>query len=431
MKVNQTRTLAAALIGTMIEWYDYGLFGYLAPVFAELFFPNQSKWVSLLQAFTVFAVGYVLRPIGGMIFGSLADRLGRIVALRAAILLVSLPSLLIACLPTYAMIGGLSTALLIILRLLQGISVGGEFAGSMVYLTEISPPRYKTLFSGLANNASNTGVLIGIGCCTLLTTLLPHDKFMQFGWRIPFIIGGLFGIIGYYLRKVFIESDAFLALQKEKKLYPKPISTIFKHYRSRVVTGIFLCCMGACGIYTLTTYISTYLQIVKHYPLNIALALQSVLLICTLFLVPFASILAERYKKLTLLSIAVCGNILYSVFAFLYLPEHNIVLAGIVLFPLILFISIEQGVMPATLSEFFPVAIRYSAVSIAYNVSYAYLGGTAPMYITWLITKTGSPLIPGFCILMASTLTGLALMQLRDKLSPKNIYLGEASCQRM
>jgi MHS family proline/betaine transporter-like MFS transporter len=237
----------------------------------------------------------------------------------------------------------------------------------------------------------------------------------------------LLGIVGYSLRKVFIESDDFLALQKEKKLYPKPVTVIFKYYRHKVITGIFLCCMGAAGIYTLTTYISTYLQIVKHYPLNIALSLQSLLLICTLFLVPIASLLAVRYKKITLI-------IFYSLFAFSYLPENNILLAGLLLLPLIVFISIEQGIMPAMLSEFFPVAIRYSAVSIAYNVSYAYLGGTAPMYITWLITKTHSPLIPGFCILVSSALTGLALTQLRDKLAPRpaalEIHFKETTCQR-
>jgi MHS family proline/betaine transporter-like MFS transporter len=285
----------------------------------------------------------------------------------------------------------------------------------MVYLTEISPPRYKTLFSGLANNASNIGVLVGVGCCVLLTTILPHEKFMVIGWRIPFFLGGVLGIIGYYLRKTFIESEIFLTLQKEKKLYQKPAAMLFKKYRPELVTGIFLCCMGACGIYTLTTYISTYLQIVKHYSMNSALSLQSVLLVCTLVLVPIASHLAERYGRLPLLTIAILGNIIYSLFAFFYLPENNILLVGLLLLPLIVFISIEQGVMPATLSEFFPVKIRYSAVSIAYNVSYAYLGGTAPMYITWLIAKTQNTLIPAFCIIISSILTGFALMKLRDK----------------
>ncbi|MDR3477811.1 MAG: MFS transporter [Gammaproteobacteria bacterium] len=408
-----TKSLIAGMLGVMMEWYDYGLFGYLAPILAELFFPSKHKWVSLLQAFMVFAMGFMLRPLGGFIFGSLADRCGRVVALRATILLISLPSLMIACLPTFAMIGWMATVLLIVLRLLQGLSVGGEFAGSMVYLTEISPPRFRILFSGLANNASNIGVLMGVGICTLLSVNLSHEMFLKIGWRVPFILGGFLGLLGYYLRKNFIESDVFLQIQKDKHLHAKPVSVLFKKYLHRLIIGILLSCMGACSIYTLTTYISTYLQVVKHYSLSVALSLQSLLLILTLLLVPIASLLANQFGQIRMLQIATLGMMSYALFAFLHLPENNIVMVGIILLPLIVFVSIEQGVMPSTLTEFFPVAIRYSAVSIAYNVSYAYVGGTAPMYITWLINRTHAAEMPGICIMAASAMTALGLIIMR------------------
>ena len=409
------KSLMAGMLGTMIEWYDYGLFGYLAPVLAKTFFPTQSPWISLLETFMVFAIGFMLRPLGGLIFGSIADRFGRVPALRSSILLISLPSLLIAFLPTFSVMGGLSTALLIFLRLLQGLSVGGEFAGSMVYLTEASPSRFRILFSGLANNASNIGILMAVGICTLLSKTLSTEQFMAVGWRIPFIIGGLLGIAGYYLRKCFVESDVFLQLQKEGLLHSKPLSVLFKKHVYELIIGIALSCMGACSIYTLTTYLSTYLQVEKHYSLSAALSLQSLLLIATLILVPLASTAALHVGRIKILKIAVLGNLLYAIAAFAWLPENNLILAGLVLTPLILFVSIEQGVMPSTLTEFFPASIRYSAVSLSYNFSYAYVGGTAPMYITWLINQTHSLLIPGFCITLTSLLTGVALLSCQGR----------------
>ncbi|HVY53035.1 MAG TPA: MFS transporter [Gammaproteobacteria bacterium] len=403
------KSFIAGIIGTTIEWYDFGLFGFLAPVIAELFFPAQEKWVSLLQTFTIFAIGYFLRPLGGAFFGSVADRFGRVIALRSTILLTSLPSLLIACLPTYASIGILSTVLLIVLRLLQGLSVGGEFAGSMVYLNEIAAPRFRVLLSGLSNNASNIGVLLGVGLSSLLSFLMPHDLFLSIGWRIPFFVGGILGIAGYQLRKIFIESYEFLLLQKEKKLHQKPLKVLFKKYKPLLILGTLMCWMGACGIYILTVYLSTYLSAIKHYTLNEALSLQSILLILTLFFVPAASLLSNYFNKVTLLKIAVCGNMLYAFWGFAYLPSNNIYLAGASLLPLIIFISIEQGIMPTVLSEIFPTAVRYSAVSISYNLSYAYIGGAAPMYVTWLIDKFQNPCVPAYCIMLASLMTGLAL----------------------
>jgi MHS family proline/betaine transporter-like MFS transporter len=323
------------------------------------------------------------------------------------------------------MIGWLATVLLIILRLLQGLSVGGEFAGSMVYLTEISPHRKRILFSGLANNASNIGVLFGVGICTLLSLNLSHEAFMTIGWRLPFILGGMLGLVGFYLRKSFMESDVFLQMQRDKRLHTKPLSTLFKKYPRKLIIGILLSCMGACSIYTLTTYISTYLQVVKHYSLSAALALQSLLLVLTLIFVPIASVLASRFGQIRMLQIATLGMLSYSMMAFMYLPQNNIILVGVALLPLMIFVSIEQGVMPSTLSEFFPAAIRYSAVSIAYNVSYAYVGGTAPMYITWLIDKTHAPIMPGICIMIASLMTGLGLLLMQQNKAPDAVYVAD------
>lgn len=416
-KSNSLKTLFAAMLGTIIEWFDYGIFWFLAPVLAKLFFPTQNKWLGLLEAFMVLAIGYFLRPLGAFIFGSFADRFGRVTSLRTTILLISLPSLVIGCLPTYDSIGSIATGLLIFLRLLQGISVGGEFAGSMVYLTETAPAKYRTLYSGLANNSSNIGILAGAGICALLTAYLSPDHFLDYGWRIPFILGGFLGIVGYRLRKFFIESDIFLKLQAEKKLQKEPVITLFTKYQMKLLVAIFLCWMGASGIYTLTSYLSTYLQLTKHYSLDTALSLQSVLLVTTLILVPICSLLGNRFGQIPLLKFAAIGNIAYSVFAFSILPENNIIMVGIILLPLILFISFEQGLMPATLAEFFPASVRYSGVSIAYNITYAYVGGTSPMYITWLMSKTHNYTIPGICIAISSAVTWLALTQYKKAVS--------------
>jgi MFS family permease len=404
--------LIAGLIGTIIEWYDFGLFGILAPVIAELFFPFNNKWISLLQAFAIFTIGYLLRPIGGALFGSLADRFGRAIIMRSTILLSAFPSLLIACLPTYQTLGYLSPFLLILLRLLQGLSVGGEFAGAMVYLNEITTPRYRAFMSGLVNNASNIGVLIGVGLCSLLSSIMPHHLFLTIGWRIPFLIGGLLGILGFCLRRAFSESQVFIASKERRELYKQPLKVLFKNHISTLIQGTLLCWMGACGIYTLTVFLSTYLNIVKSYPLPIALSLQSLFLLLTLILVPLASILSNYFGKVFLLKLAAIGNITYAFFAFHYLPTNHIIYVGLLFLPLIFFISIEQGIMPAILSELFPTPIRYSGVAISYNLSYAYIGGAAPVYITWLIHRFNNPNIPAYCIIFTSVITGLTALKL-------------------
>jgi len=405
-------SLIAGLVGTALEWYDYALFGFLAPVLAHLFFPRQQAWRSLLLSFMVFAIGFFLRPLGGMIFGSIADRHGRVVALRSTILLISIPSFLIACLPTFALIGWFSTSLLILLRLLQGFSVGGEFAGSMVYLTEIASPRYRALLSGLANNASNIGVLFGVGFCSLLTSIMSPAWFNKIGWRIPFLVGSILGFLAYKLRKIFIESRLFLEVQAQNKLQIQPLRYLIHTNWRLLILGIFLCAMGACGIYTLTVYLDTYLIVVKSYSLNSALTLQSLLLILTLILVPIASLISNYVSPIKLLKIAVIGNMLFAILIFAYLPKNHIIVVGWLLIPLIIFISIEQGIMPSVLTSLFPTEVRYSGVSISYNISYAYIGGATPMYLTALINKFHYVAIPGFCLAFAALITGFALLKL-------------------
>ena len=397
------------MIGTAIEWYDYGLLGFLAPIFAQQFFPSNNTLASSLKIFMVFAIGYFLRPLGGLLFGSIADRYGRIVSLRATILIISMSSFLIGCLPTYRQINLLSPCLLIFLRLCQGISVGGEFAGSMVYVAEIAPANKRTLFSGLTNNASNFGILIGTAFCGLLMHFMSEQQFAQFGWRIPFWIGGLFGFIGYRMRRIFLESESFLTLQAKHQTEKQPVLMVFLQHKMQLFIGILLCCMGACSIYTLFIYIDTYLHLILHYSIHDALMLETTLLFLSLFFVPIASLVSNRFGTLRLLKIAACGNIFCAILIFSLLPAQHIILVGMLLLPLMIFVSIEQGIMPVTLAGFFPTAIRYSAMSISYNIAYAYIGGTAPLYNTWLIGKTHSILVPGICITVFSTVTLIAI----------------------
>ena len=234
------RTLMAGAIGNVLEWYDFALYGYFAPVFAAMFFPSEQPFVSLLSTFGVFAIGFLARPLGALLFGHIGDTIGRREALAWSIILMAIPTIVVGMLPTYAMIGIAAPLILTCCRFLQGISVGGELTGSVTFLVEHAASSERGYIGSWAGFSAQVGALLGSGVGTLVASTLTDEALHQWGWRIPFLLGSLIAFIGWYLRTRISESPAFEHMRHAGALSAAPIREVFTHQRGAVVKVIGL-----------------------------------------------------------------------------------------------------------------------------------------------------------------------------------------------
>jgi MHS family proline/betaine transporter-like MFS transporter len=402
------RNIIACIIGNILEWYEFSLFAYLSPIIAHLFFPSKNEIASLLSALLVFAAGFVIRPLGSIILGHLGDRFGRAKTLKITIFLMSISSVLTGFLPTYQQIGMAAPILLIVCRLLQGFCIGGEFAGSMIYLSESAPGKHRALISSMANNGSNIGVLIAVVACTIMSGLLNSHDLSLFGWRILFISGGLLGIIGLWLRRDLTESQTFLQLQKNIKESYFPLKYIFRHQRQRMLQVILLLFISACGSYTLMGYISTYLHEFLGLSLNQAYQMQTLFIILSLLFLPVFAHLSDKIGRKPVLLFSTVGYLIFAVPIFWLLQSVQV---WWVLLPLVIFYSAEQAVTPAVIVEMFPGKGRYTGISMGYNICMALVGGFSPAVNTYLIHYFSNNMMVAYYVVLCAFVSLMIILK--------------------
>lgn len=389
------RNILACIIGNVLEWYEFSLFAYLSPVISQLFFPNTNKIISLLSTLLVFAAGFIVRPLGSIILGHMGDRLGRATTLKITLFLMSISSILTAFLPTYQTIGMVAPVLLILCRLLQGFCIGGEFAGSMIYLSESAQANRRALISSMTNNGCNIGVLIAVVACASLSALLGQDKLSCFGWRILFASGGLFGLIGLWLRRDLSEPDVFQLIQKKIQTPYLPIDYVLRHQKQKMAHIFLLLFISACGSYTLMGYISTYLHEFLSVPLRQAYQIQTLFILLSLVFLPFFAILSDHIGRKIILLFSIIGYLIFAIPSFLMLQSIQ---AWWVLLPLVIFYSAEQAVTPAVIIEMFPGKGRYTGISISYNLCMALIGGFSPAINTYFIQRLNDHMVIAYYV---------------------------------
>ncbi|KTD36395.1 major facilitator family transporter [Legionella nautarum] len=392
------RSIVACIIGNALEWYEFSLFAYLSPVIASLFFPDHNPLTSLLATMLVFAAGFIVRPLGSVVLGHLGDRFGRAQTLKFTILLMSICSMLTGFLPSYEQVGLIAPLLLIICRLLQGFCIGGEFAGSMIYLSESAQAKHRALISSMTNNGSNIGVLAAILACTTLSTIIGKEALAAYGWRILFISGGILGVIGLWLRRDLSESDTFLQLQRNIHEKYLPIKYVFRQQLQPMIHIILLLFISACGSYTLMGYLSTYLHEFLDLPLQQAYGIQTLFIVLSLLFVPVFAYISDKLGRRTILIFSTTGYLVFALPSFWLLQTTP---AWWVLLPLIIFYSAEQAVTPVVMAEMFSGKGRYTGISMAYNVSMALVGGFSPAINTWLINRFDTLMIAYYVMFCA------------------------------
>lgn len=374
---NSFKSIIAAISGNFIEWYDFALYLFLAPVLAKQFFEGNET-LALLGTLTIHAVSFFFRPLGAMIFGHIGDVYGRAIALRISLSGLAALSIVMALLPNYDTLGILATVLLCLCRIGQGICLGGEFAGSMVYLAESVPLQRRSFFTSLSNNASNVGILVASASAMLLSSYTDPIFFSSYGYRILFFMGGIIGVLGFAFRSDLKETTPFLKLAAPKR---KPLISVIKNHNS-CRRLLLMLNISALGSYALIGYMSTFLNQSIAINMPQALRYETFFIACTLLLVPLFAYYTDRLSSQRMFKNACLMYIALSVPCYYLFYTYN---HPLFLLPLIVAYSMEQSSAPALMVDFFPTEIRYTGISITYNTCMAFIGGLSPLVCQLLL----------------------------------------------
>lgn len=407
-------SLGAGMIGNVLEWYDFGLYGYLAPQIATQFFPSHDKIASLLGAYGGFAIGFLFRPIGGAILGHIGDRIGRQAVMIASVVLMGFATTAIGFLPTYAMIGIWAPILLLLVRIFQGFSVGGEFTGSVSYLVETAPTKRRGLAGSFANIGSTVGYLLAAGVAAIALTYakdLPHGL----GWRLPFMFGGVLAIFAYVVRSRLTDSG-YEPDKDAKDSRELPLLRAFRMSpRAMTLAVLFTWGYGVADYLTLV-FLPTFASKFGHMSEASALDINTLAEGVAVLVIPLAGWLTDFAIRRRSMLILAFGLILVAAIEFFGLAEAEGVW-GFVIAQLgfAVFLGMIMGTAPAMLAELFPSEYRLSGYSLTFNIGLGLGGGTAPLIATALIGLTGFKLAAAGYLIFGAVLSIVALWLMTDR----------------
>ncbi|MCQ9426175.1 MFS transporter [Pseudomonas sp. LJDD11] len=406
------KVIVAAAIGNFVEWFDFAVYGFLATTIALLFFPSGDPSVALLKTFAVFAVAFAFRPLGGIFFGMLGDRIGRKRTLAMTILLMAAATTLIGILPTYASIGVMAPILLTLIRCAQGFSAGGEYAGACAYVMEHAPTDKRAWYGSFLPVSTFSAFATAAVVAYALEATLSSQTMQSWGWRLPFLIAAPMGLIGIYLRSRLAETPAFQAVSDEHAVAHSPLKETLRHHaRPILCLGAFVS-LTALSFYMFTTYFATYLQVAGGLTRATSLLVALIALLFAALICPLAGAFSDKVGRRKTIA-TTCALLIVVVLPAFLMASSGSFAASVLGVMLLAVGAVLSGVVTAALlSEVFPTRTRYTASAITYNMAYTLFGGTAPLVATWLISTTGSNLSPAFYLVAVSLLAlmgGLAL----------------------
>jgi MHS family proline/betaine transporter-like MFS transporter len=404
----------AGVIGNTLEWFDFAVYGYFVTTISKLFFPSSDPIASILATYLVFGVGFVMRPVGSILFGIYGDRYGRRRALSAVIFLMALSTLAIGLLPTYEQVGVAAPILLVLARLVQGLSAGGEWGGSTAYIVEYAPEGRRGFIGSWQQVSVGAGFLLGSLSGTVLSFTLSSEALTAWGWRLPFLLGIVVGGVGAYLRWRLPDTPKFVEIEEHHDVAHSPFKEAIQKYPRETLTAFGITLHNTAAYYISLLYMTSYFITVAKLPQPTAQLIGTICLAIFVVLIPFTGRLSDRVGRRPLLMASCIGYAILGYPLFMLGSSGTIAFAFLAQFTMIFFQSLYAGPCPAAYAELFPTRVRYTALSIGYNIAVAVFGGFAPFIATWLIRETGNPLAPAFYVITAAVITFVILTRIRE-----------------
>lgn len=424
-KKERRKILTASLVGSSIEWFDYFLYGTVsALVFNQLFFVTEDPTIGLLLAYASFALAFFIRPLGGVIFSHIGDRIGRKKTLVLTLSLMGAATFAMGLLPTYAAIGVAAPIILITLRLIQGLGLGGEWGGALLLAVEYAPKEQRGFFGSVPQMGVTIGLVLGTFALSVMT-LLPEGSFMTWGWRVPFLLSGLLVVFGLWIRKGIDETPSFKKIQESGEIPKLPIADTFRYHWKEVLIAVGGKVVETAPFYIFGTFIVSYATNNLKFSQTVTLNAVMVATIITTILIPIMGKLSDKIGRKPLY---ICGTILMVLYAFPYfwmlhqgsvffLYLATIIGIGVIWAPI-------TAVLGTMFSEIFSAQVRYTGVSLGYQIGAAVAGGTAPLIATALLLRFNDSYVPvAIYMIFTSIISLVAIWSVKDR---TNVELDES-----
>jgi MHS family proline/betaine transporter-like MFS transporter len=405
----------AGVVGNVVEWYDFALYGFLAPIIGQQFFPSDDPTTSLLASYGVFAVGFLMRPLGGVVFGLLGDTIGRARTMLISVAMMALPTIALGLLPSYSSIGFAAPVLLVAIRLVQGLSVGGEFSSSVTYMVETAPEGTRGRAGSWANVGSMSGMLLGSAAAAIVTTVFSGEFLESTGWRLPFLFGGVIGLVAIILRRHLPRSPHFQAHEAGTPS-TSPLWRIWKYNRTEALQAFLFAAGYGMVFYLVMVYMPGWISRESGTGESEALQINSAL---TLAIIPMMVLLASfgdcwvRRTRFIAISMGITALVAWPLMQLMVdggVPQ--IILAQAIL---VLLLAVPLGSAPAAFVELFPSNDRLTGYSISFNLGIGVVGGATPMLATSLIEATGVAISPAWMMIVATAGAALTLLWMQDR----------------
>ncbi|AKM18227.1 MFS transporter [Anoxybacillus geothermalis] len=411
------RVLVASLVGSSIEWFDYFLYGTVAAlVFNQLFFPSEDPTVGLLLSYASFALSFFIRPLGGIVFSHIGDKIGRKKTLVMTLSLMGIATAGMGLLPTYETIGIWAPVLLILLRLIQGIGLGGEWGGALLLAVEYAPKEKRGLFGSIPQMGVTIGLLLGTFVMSLMT-LMPDETFMSWGWRIPFLLSALLVVFGLWVRHGIDETPSFKKVKETGQVAKVPIVETLRTQWKEVLIAIGGKVVETAPFYIFGTFIVSYATTNLGFSKTAALNAVTIATAVTTVLIPLMGKWSDRYGRKPLYIAGTVGMMIYAFPYFWLLQQKSVALLiiatviglGIIWAPI-------TAVLGTMFSEIFPSNVRYTGISLGYQIGAALAGGTAPLIATALLAAYRNSYVPvALYIVLVSLISLVAVWSVRDR----------------
>ncbi len=398
MPTQQQKIILYSGLGGLLEFYDFIIYALLAPILATLYFPSQNQSAALLVTFATFSAGYLARPLGGIVFGHFGDKYGRKNTFMLTVILMACATFAIGILPSYQSLGIIAAILMVSLRILQGFSVGGEIPGAITYVSEFMPEK-RGVATAIIFFFLTNGITVGSLFYYVAATYLSHQQLVLWGWRCLFLVGGMFGMLSFFLRKKMLESPLFTQNNQHHRI---PLLAVFRKSGLNVLLASTVTGLGATYITVLYLFLPTYFKKVIHFePAHFLLVLTLAIFVGSFFAILFG-FLSQKVNKLILIAIFAMIGITMPIFIFKSYIAHQYIYSLIFLSCII--IGGIWGVIPVFIAELFPTDIRFSGIAISYNLAFALFGGLAPVISLFLIKLTGKLYAPAYYLIALSSL---------------------------